>query len=83
MFADSLQECAYASRGACCLRKRDLERNVVGSIPMSEIFIVITLRPEKDPFDIEGFFTHFEADSKISVNKVELPEKVSKSRVKQ
>ena len=50
---------------------------------MSEILVVVTLRPEHLPFDIDGFFTHFEADSKISVNRVELPEKVSESRVKQ
>ena len=50
---------------------------------MSKILITVTLRPEKLPFDNEGFFAHFEADSKISVNRVELPEKVSESRVKQ
>ena len=83
LFADSLQECARTSRGACCLRERDLERGVVRSIPASEIFVVVALRPEQLPFDIEGFFTYFEADSKISVNRVELPEKVSQSRVKQ
>ena len=49
---------------------------------MSEFFIVVTLSPEKLPFDIEGFFAHFETDSKISVDRVELPEKVSRSRVK-
>ena len=50
---------------------------------MSEIFVVVTLSPEKLPFDIDGFLAHFEADSKISVDRVELPEKVSESKVKQ
>ena len=64
------------------MRERDLERGVVRSVPMSEVFKVVTLRPENFPFDVEGFFAHFEADSKISVDRVELPEKVSESRVK-
>ena len=50
---------------------------------MSQIFIVATVRPEELPFDIDGFFTHFEADSKIPVDRVELPEKVSERRMKQ
>ena len=49
---------------------------------MSEIFIIITLSPEHLPFDIDGLFTHFEADREISIDRVELPEKVSESRVK-
>ena len=46
---------------------------------MSEIFIVVTLSPEKLPFDIEGFFAHFEADSKISVDRVELRRTLEKA----
>ena len=56
----------------CKGRKRVLERGVVRSIPMSEILVVVTLRPEQLPFDIEGFFAYFEADSKISVDRIEL-----------
>ena len=54
------------------MRERILERSVVRSIPMSEIFIVVTLRPEQLPFDIESFLAHFQADSEIPVNTVEL-----------
>ena len=50
---------------------------------MSEIFVVVTLSPEQFPFDIEGFFTHFEANTKISVDRVELAEKVSENRARQ
>ena len=49
---------------------------------MSEILVVVTLSPEHLPFDIDGFFAHFETDSEIPVDRVELPEKVSQIGVK-